>query len=138
VVAVRNGANRADLGVPAGFSHDSLQRTVESAEAQRRIAREVAPDDPAGVWDWHWLPCSYDITGAALVIEGRAGLRVSPVSVHLNDDPSEIPVSAPSMAALVVQWIELLDAGASVYDRVAGCWRHDLQRLPPTYDRRLT
>jgi cell wall assembly regulator SMI1 len=135
--AWHNGAQRADLGVPVGFSHDSLQVTVESAEFHRRLAREVAPDDPSGMWNWDWLPFSADITGAALVIEGRTDSHVSPVSVHLNDDPSDIPMSAPSMAALVAQWIEMLDAGACGYDRVAGCWHHDLQRVPATYDRRL-
>jgi hypothetical protein len=134
----RNGAQRADLGVPVGFSHDSLQQTVESAEVQRRLAGEVAPDDPTRMWNWDWLPFSYDITGAALVIEGRADSLVSPVSVHLNDEPSEIPVSAPSMAALVARWIEMLDIGACVYDRVAGRWHHDLQRVPAGYDPRLT
>ena len=64
-------AHGADLGVPVGFSHDSLQHAVEWAEFHRRLACEVAGDDPTSMWNRSWLPWSYDVSGAALVIEAR-------------------------------------------------------------------
>jgi hypothetical protein len=134
----RNGARGADLGVPVGFSHDSLQHAVERAGFQRRIAREVADDDPSSMWRWSWLPWSYDISGAALVIEASDDAHVSPVSVHLIDDGSDIPVSAPSMGTLVRWWLELFDLGICAYDRGADRWRRDADALPPHYDHRLT
>ena len=48
----RNGARGADLGVPVGFSHDSLQHAVEWAEFHRRLACEVAGNDPTSMWNW--------------------------------------------------------------------------------------
>jgi len=64
-------------------------------------------------------------------------MPVSPVYVHLKDDPADVPVSAPSMGTLVAWWIELFDTGICTYDREAGRWQRDAD-LPPHYDRRLT
>jgi hypothetical protein len=90
------------------------------------------------MWRWGWLPWSYDVSGAALVIDASDDAQVSPVSVHLKDDGSDIPVSAPSLGTLVRWWLELFDLGACTYDRDAGRWQRDADALPPHYDRRLT
>ncbi len=133
-----DGAACADLGVPVAFSYASLQHAVESAEFHRNLANEVMPEDPTWMWNWSWLPWSSDISGAALVIEARADMQVSPVSVHLKDDSADVPESAPSMGTLVSWWIELFDRKASVYDRASGHWQIDGARIPAHYDGRLT
>jgi hypothetical protein len=69
------------------------------------------------MWNWSWLPWSYDVSGAALVIEARRDVPVSPVYVHLRDDPADVPESAPSMGTLVAWWIEWFDTGACACQR---------------------
>jgi hypothetical protein len=41
------------------------------------------------------------------------------VSVHLKDDGSDIPISAPSMGSLVHWSLQLFDLGICTYDREA-------------------
>lgn len=141
-----DGARDASIVFGGGKTFPSLARCVELAKAMRRIAEEVADghqlvgaarDEMArDVWDWNWLPLSFDGTGGTLVFDAGAGRDwyETPIFYRgVDDGATAVPVSA-SIGDLVTYWIGLLESGAARYDQEAGKWVLDEQKLPADFD----
>jgi cell wall assembly regulator SMI1 len=145
-----NGARDAFIVHTGGKAFSSLARCVQIASTMRDIARQVtapyrlseseANEMARRVWNWDWLPlCDDGVGGIAVVRAGAedAPQAVSPVLYRDRDAGSNAIPLAPSIGALVHQWITILDAGAGSYDRRRDRWVLVPEKLPPGYDERI-
>jgi cell wall assembly regulator SMI1 len=145
-----NGAHDAFIVTSGGKAFSSLERCLSRAAEMREIAREVprayglspreADEMARGVWNWDWLPLCEDGLGGMLVL-GTAvddpSREVCPVRYRSNDAGSDAPVVAPSIGALVREWIIALEAAARPYDHRRDRWLLNVAKLPAGYDDRL-
>jgi cell wall assembly regulator SMI1 len=145
-----NGAHDTSILTSGGKEYSSLERCLGSVAEMRGIAREVtrpyrlstseAEEMERGVWNWDWLPLCADGVGGMLVVDAAAGTPAReqcPVRYRTRDDGSNAALVAPSIGALVHEWIRALAEGTGSYDEREDRWTLDFETLPPGFDHRL-
>src|SRR4051812_24585093 len=98
-----------------------MEACMDQAVQMRRIARDVArpyrlsareADHMArSVWNWNWLPLSQVVAAGMLVINAAGEnepRQLCPVWYRTIDDGRRAALVAPSLGALVRQWIVAL------------------------------
>lgn len=118
------------LGVDGAIDRRSMM-----FEVNRSVAELYGEAEARRQWSATWLPWAEDFSGRLLLVEceGVAPLTVPAGTVH-DHDVEGIPVvnwTAPSIAATVRLWNELLDAGLWRFDPTLGRLTVDFDRLSP-------
>jgi hypothetical protein len=124
----------------AGDARYRFREMAREVRRPYRLSDQEADEMARGVWNWDWLPLCEDGLGGMLVISAAVDdphREVCPIMYRATDDGSDAALVAPSIGALVRQWIIALDAAAQSYDHRRDVSLLEREKLPAGYDDRL-
>jgi cell wall assembly regulator SMI1 len=113
------------------FHFEGTARAIESTQACREIAIEVAPEDPESQWHRSWVSI---VNLGDMACDCAVGAH-DPVPV-VDGNPHYAPgrVAARSLGEMVRWWVEALEGGAWVYRQNISGWERNGNLVPPERD----